>query len=134
MNALELLNEKHIRLSGLRVKILDYLLTHRTHPTIDEIYGELIKDNPTLSKTTVYNTVKVLEENGLAKAVTIDGDRIHYDGDVSYHGHFLCKNCNKIYDFDTSCVPVKPPEGFKAETADVYCTGNCSNCSKNKKF
>ena len=132
MDALELLNEKHIRLSGLRVKILDYLLTHRTHPTIDEIYGELIKDNPTLSKTTVYNTVKVLEENGLAKAVTIDGDRVHYDGDVSYHGHFLCKTCNKIYDFDTSDVPVKLPEGFAAETADVYCTGNCSNCSKNK--
>lgn len=132
MNALELLNEKHIRLSGLRVKILDYLLTQRTHPTIDEIYGELIKDNPTLSKTTVYNTVKVLEENGLAKAVTIDGDRVHYDGDVSYHGHFLCKTCNKIYDFDTSDVPVKLPEGFTAETADVYCTGNCSNCSKNK--
>ena len=33
---------------------MDYLLKHKTHPCIDEIYMALCKEIPTLSKTTVY--------------------------------------------------------------------------------
>lgn len=129
MDAVAMLNEKHIRLSGLRVKILDYLITHKTHPTIDEIYEELLKDNPTLSKTTVYNTVKVLEKNNLAKAVTIDERQIRYDGNISYHGHFRCKSCGNIYDFETGDVPSLAPDGFSVDSTDFYCVGNCINCN-----
>ena len=65
MRSVEMLTKHQIKPSGLRIKILDYILSHRTHPTIDEIYEELLKENPTLSKTTVYNTTKVLLEHGL---------------------------------------------------------------------
>ena len=63
MTSAEKLMEKGIRPSLTRVMIYDYLLSHRTHPTVDEIYKELSPKAPTLSKTTVYNTVKLFEEN-----------------------------------------------------------------------
>jgi len=39
-----------------RLKILEYLMNHRTHPTVERIPKELSKEIPTLSKTTIYNT------------------------------------------------------------------------------
>ena len=85
----------NVKPSVQRLAIMDYLLTHRTHPTIDEIYLALCHEIPTLSKTTVYNTLKLFVENGLAQMLTIDERNVCYDGDISFHAHFLCKQCNK---------------------------------------
>ena len=47
---------KDIKPSYQRLRIFQYLLSHRTHPTVDEIHHALVAEMPTLSKTTVYNT------------------------------------------------------------------------------
>ena len=67
MNAAQSLQEKNIRPSLLRIKILEYLISVKTHPTVDEIYDKLLPEIPTLSKTTVYNTLKLLVEAGFPK-------------------------------------------------------------------
>ena len=41
----------NVKPSVQRLAIMDYLLTHRTHPSIEEIYLALCDDIPTLSKT-----------------------------------------------------------------------------------
>ena len=43
------------------------------HPTVDEIYQALVDHIPTLSKTTVYNTLRLLMEHGVVRMLTIDG-------------------------------------------------------------
>lgn len=72
MTAYEYLLNHHIKPSVQRIAIMDYLLKHKTHPCIDEIYTTLCKEIPTLSKTTVYNTLKLFVEQGAAKMLTID--------------------------------------------------------------
>ena len=129
MDTLKLLNDKKIRPSGLRLKILEYIMTHRTHPTIDEIYEALLKDNPTLSKTTVYNTVKVLVEKGLIIQISIDGHQARFDSDISEHGHFICNECGKIYDFAIISAPKVDLSGFEISETQVYCSGVCKECS-----
>ena len=52
--AIERLKSLGIRPSEQRIVILEYLLGHRTHPTVETIYSELSPKMPTLSKTTVY--------------------------------------------------------------------------------
>ncbi len=132
MDGLQILNANKIRPSGLRIKILEYILSHKTHPTIDEIYAELLKDNPTLSKTTVYNTTRILAENHLIKTITIDGQQVRYDGNVAFHGHFRCKNCGRIYDFNVNHVPEEAElKDFLIENMDVYYVGSCKNCNEN---
>ena len=54
--------EKDIKPSVQRLAVMTYLLEHRTHPTVDEIYSELQDKIPTLSKTTIYNTLKLFVE------------------------------------------------------------------------
>ena len=88
----------NVKPSVQRLAIMDYLLTHRTHPSIEEIYLALCDDIPTLSKTTVYNTLKLFVEHGAAQMLTIDERSVCYDGDITLHAHFLCKHCNKIFD------------------------------------
>ena len=42
-----------------RIAIMSYILEHRVHPTIEDVYNGLITNFPTLSKTTVYNTLRM---------------------------------------------------------------------------
>lgn len=133
MNAYEYLLSYHIKPSVQRIAIMDYLLKHHTHPRIDEIYMALCPDIPTLSKTTVYNTLKLFVEHGAARMLTIDERNACFDGDTSVHAHFQCKVCGKITDIPLS---LEEPEdmkhlrekGYQIEEIHRYYKGVCPNC------
>ena len=100
MDVVKRLQNHNIKPSVQRIAIMTYLMEHRTHPTVDEIYTALAPSIPTLSKTTVYNTLKLLSEQGAAQTLTIDERNTCYDAETSPHAHFLCKQCGKIYDLE----------------------------------
>lgn len=128
MTSADILLNHSIKPSVLRVMIYDYLKSHRTHPTADDIYSHLLKDAPTLSKTTVYNTLKLFVDKKVARTVTIDGFQTRYDGYIDDHGHFRCNHCHKLFDFEISEISDSNLEGFRFDTKDVYYTGVCKNC------
>lgn len=131
MTAQEQMTTHGIKPSALRLHIYDYLDSHRTHPTVDEIYSDLVATYPTLSKTTVYNTVNLFAGHGLVKAIAIEGFRTRYDANAAFHGHFLCRRCGKVYDvFSIDCPPF-PEAGFQVEAQDVYYSGCCKSCLDN---
>lgn len=130
MTSAEILMSKNIRPSLTRVMIFDYLRKHRTHPTVDEIYTALHPEAPTLSKTTVYNTVKLLQSEGIIKMITIEEQQARFDACNDLHGHFLCTGCGTVFDFDTEEPEVKLPEGFEVSTEEIYFTGRCKKCKK----
>lgn len=127
----------NVKPSVQRLAIMDYLLTHRTHPSIEEIYLALCDDIPTLSKTTVYNTLKLFVEHGAAQMLTIDEHNVCYDGDISLHAHFLCKHCNKIFDFPAPMqdeqVERMKDNGFQLEELHYYYKGICPACKEQMK-
>ena len=87
-----------IRPSLQRMAVMAYLMEHRTHPTVDEIFLALAPAIPTLSRTTVYNTVSMLAAHGAILALDLEAGQMHYDGDTRPHAHFLCTCCGHIYD------------------------------------
>jgi Fe2+ or Zn2+ uptake regulation protein len=117
-----------------RMAIMDYLLTHKTHPSIDEIYTALCGRIPTLSKTTVYNTLRLLVEQGAAAMLTIDDRNACFDADTSLHSHFLCKRCGRIYDWFNDETPTEPASpdarGFQVDEVHRYYKGVCPECLK----
>ncbi len=129
MNTVEVLKAKNIRPSVIRIMIFDYLYANRTHPTVDDIYSSLASDVPTLSKTTVYNTVKLFVEKGLSKSITIEGFQTRYDADTAMHGHFLCKKCGRVYDFNIDNVADNELDGFAIVTKEIYYSGVCRECN-----
>jgi Fur family peroxide stress response transcriptional regulator len=127
-----LLIEKGIRPSYTRIRIYDYLREKRNHPTVEDIYAELVQSIPTLSRTTVYNTLSLFLQNHLLQLVTIEENGLRYDADTSCHGHFKCLNCGKIFDFsaDAQALDAKDLEGFDIMQKSVYFIGKCKNCKE----
>lgn len=120
-----------IRPSVQRVAIMHYLWEHATHPTIDRIFGDLLPSIPTLSKTTVYNTLKLFEEEGLVLALTIDEKNVRYDGNTDTHAHFRCRKCGVIHDIPLAETEVPGFEGsptLHPDEVQVYYLGVCENC------
>lgn len=133
MNVYKYLLSYDIKPSVQRIAIMDYLLKHKTHPCIDEIYLALCKEIPTLSKTTVYNTLKLFVEHGAAKMLTIDERNACFDADTTLHAHFQCKVCGKIYDIQleeiSSAIKMLEEQGFAVEEAHRYYKGICPHCA-----
>ena len=138
MDVVERLQSHNIKPSVQRIAIMNYLMEHRTHPTVDEIYTALSPAIPTLSKTTVYNTLKLLSEEGAAQTLTIDERNTCYDADTTPHAHFLCKRCGKIYDLtsDESAKTVESMniEGHEIQEIHYYYKGTCKECKKEELF
>ena len=70
MESYNRLLEHNIKPSMQRIAIMNYLMEHKTHPSADEIYTELSPSMPTLSKTTVYNTLRLFSEQGAAQILS----------------------------------------------------------------
>ena len=107
-----------------RMAVMKYLLTHRTHPTVDEIYNDVVQEIPTLSKATVYNTLRLLVKQGAALQITINEQCTCYDGDITPHAHFFCRNCGRVYDMPLNWQDISEmadvPAGFKVDEAALF--------------
>lgn len=126
------LKKHNIKPSTIRIKTLDYLLNNHIHPNVEEIYNELIKDIPTLSKTSIYNTLELFIDKGIVQMVRVDEKESRYDLNTSNHGHFKCNKCEKIYDFHISDKEIleKELKGYKIESKDIYYYGICKSCNE----
>jgi len=135
MNSTSLYLSGHgIRPSVQRIAIMRYLLKNRTHPTAEDVFEALRRQIPTLSKTTVYNTLKLFVENGAALYVGIDEKNARFDGYVEPHAHFRCKKCGRIIDLPMEIDKIVP-EDFSGDMEEVYfyIKGLCEDC-KNKEM
>ena len=95
----------------------------------------LSPDYPSLSKTTVYNTLKLFRSSGVVQGVTIEDGEMRFDSDVSKHAHFKCTECDHVYDlfFDPEQFLPNVPEGFGIMEVHVNYRGCCPDCAGKKK-
>lgn len=124
---------KNIRLSHQRLKVLEYLVLNQCHPTVEQIYNGLHEEVPTLSKTTVYNTLNSLTEAGLVRVINIEDNETRYDINIDNHGHFKCECCKAIYDFNIDIDSFESNElrDFTINDKNVYFKGVCPQCLSN---
>lgn len=128
----EFLKSKTIKPSFQRIRIYEHLMNSIEHPTVNEIYRSLIGEIPTLSKTTVYNTLNLFIEKRIVHMVTIEENEVRYDADVSDHGHFKCDVCGKVYDFKANIIELDTDlsESYIVNQKDIFFRGICPSCSK----
>ena len=133
MKTADYLKTHHIKPSVQRIAIMDYLKEHKTHPTADEIFNSLSPSMPTLSKTTVYNTLKLFTEKGAALCINIEEKNARFDGDVSLHAHFICLACGCIRDIFEHCTNAVKTENINDLTiteTHLYYKGYCKKCKE----
>jgi Fur family peroxide stress response transcriptional regulator len=113
--------------------IWDVIKDDKLHPTADQIYERVRKKLPTISLGTVYrNLQKLVFDRKLQ--VLMRGRSQHFDPLVERHLHFICENCDRVYDVlvdnQKEIRPVKlPHEGFKVTSHQLAFYGTCRHCS-----
>jgi Fur family transcriptional regulator, peroxide stress response regulator len=135
------LNAVGIRPSVQRVAVYAYLCEHPVHPTVETVYSALSSDYPTLSKTTIYNTLRLFEEKKIVQTIKIEDDKLRYDADTTPHLHFKCAKCGRVFDiFDDHGLPEYIaecgrllPEGFSIEKMQTNIWGICADCAASEK-
>ncbi len=121
---------RKVRPSYQRIKVLEYLIKNQCHPTVDQIFQDLQGEIPTLSKSTIYNTLKLFAAAGLIRVITIEDNETRYDILTEDHGHFKCEKCGAIYNFavDVDALATGDLTGFKVMEKNVYFKGICPKC------
>ncbi len=125
-----LLGDRGVRPTAQRMAVYAYLYDHRIHPSAETVYEALVKEHPTFSRTTVYNSLHALVKAGLVKELAMDTEERHYDADIALHGHFHCRGCGAIADFplNEGLVQRLMPDGFTVEDQGIYFSGRCAAC------
>lgn len=100
------------------------------HPTADVIYERVKAEIPNISLGTVYRNLSQLQAENLITVVESSDAKAHYEGNLSEHIHFLCKECNRITDcFEkVSVPPVFEKMGYKVERQKTVYYGICKEC------
>lgn len=122
-----------IKPSFQRLMILNVIIDAHVHPSAEEIFQNLKPVIPTLSRTTVYNTLNLLVEKGVLLPLTISEHETRYDPNTgSDHSHFFCHHCGRIFDIQEvpACVAGQDLEGHLVENVRLYLTGVCRECRR----
>ncbi len=88
------------RATKQREAILEILRNTRSHPTANQIYDDVRKDIPNISKGTVYRNLQVLAESGAVTVLNLHGTQGRYEAKREGHYHFRCERCGRVIDLD----------------------------------
>jgi Fur family peroxide stress response transcriptional regulator len=127
------LKEHHIKPSLIRMKVMQYLISTGEHPTVELIFRNISKDIPTLSKTSIYNTLKTFTAAKVAREVIIEENETRYDADTGRHAHFKCMRCGSLQDIGLGCVSCASSGKMKDNRVldeHIYMAGICADCVK----
>jgi Fur family transcriptional regulator, peroxide stress response regulator len=87
-----------LKMTPQRIAIIDYLRGNTTHPSALDVYKAVSERFPTMSFTTVYNTLQTLRDNGMVIELSIDPEKKRFDPNLEPHHHITCIKCGKLID------------------------------------
>lgn len=120
-------------------KIILDTLNSLYHPTAEELYNEINKINPTISRSTVYRNIGILLENKDIKKVKVLNGPDRFDGNSKEHYHIICENCGKVFDFIYNFEQEKLKKSINQQTGttininSITLYGICEECKSSKK-
>lgn len=119
-----------MRSSRQRDAVLQTLKMSCDHPTADVIYERVKEQIPNISLGTVYRNLGQLQDEGLITIVESSDKKVHYEGNLKDHIHFLCKNCSVITDVfsKTETPKIFGDMGYKVESQKTVYYGICKKC------
>lgn len=122
-----------IKLTPQRLAILSYLNGNKTHPSAEDIYRAVLKEFPTMSFATVYNTLEALKNKGSVQEIKIDAGKRRYDPGSTKHHHLICIKCKTIVDVNKDfklSITEDLTKGFSILGNSIEFYGVCSKCGK----
>ena len=124
------------RLTPQRLAVLRVLAESRDHPSVEQVYKEVRRLHPMISRATVYKTVETLKAMGQVLELEFSGASNRYDGRrVEPHPHLFCRGCGSIRDLELPALMREATEvaektGYEllGHRLDFY--GLCPDCRR----
>lgn len=136
---------EHIQQAGLRRTsqrdlILEIFLKTEEHLTSEDLYWLVQKQDPSVGHTTVYRTLKLLTEAGLAREVRFGDGKTYYEHHYNHehHDHLICIECGKVIEFLSAEIEelqdkMAEQYGFVLTNHSLRMWGICEECQKTSK-
>ena len=106
-----------------RVEVAQILLRKPQHLSAEQIIERLGATGSTVSKATVYNSLKLFTECGLVKECVVDPERVFYDSSTQAHHHFYNADNGELTDISSASVEISGlpelPAGTQLEGAEL---------------
>ena len=127
------LEDNNLKHTKQRDEILDAFLDVKGHVTGEELYGRVRERTPQIGYTTVYRTLKLLCDAGLAHVRHFDDGITRYEVAHEHHDHLVCLRCGKIIEFECEMIEsaqekIAARYGFRVLRHRHELYGHCSDC------
>ena len=127
------LEAKSLKHTRQRDVILDAFLDAKGHVTSEELYQIVRAMNPNIGYTTVYRTMKLLVDAGIAQERHFDDGVARYEIEHEHHDHLVCLECGKIVEFESPLIEATQEQIaaehqfiLKRHRHELY--GYCAHC------
>jgi Fur family transcriptional regulator, ferric uptake regulator len=134
---MEYLQEHKLKLTPHRQLILDIFLEHEGHRSVEDICRVVRQKDPRVGYTTVYRTMKILADCGLAREIDLADGITRYEHlyNHEHHDHLICMQCSKSIEFYRPEIEALQDDasgqlGFKVQDHKLQIYGICSDCKK----
>ena len=129
------LKNKGMLQSKQREQILDIFLKTEKHPTINDLYDLVRKKHPQIGLATVYRTMRIICDAGLARETDFGGNtkRFEHKYKHQHHDHLVCLNCGRITEVISPAIEklqenLARKHRFKAVRHKMEIFGFCKTC------
>ncbi len=136
----EFIEKKGLKSTRQRNDIIKTFLKSDGHLSVEDLHHEVQKINPRIGYATVYRTLKLLTESGLAVERNFDDGFTRYEqiSPDEHHDHLICLGCGEIVEFEDEGIETLQEEvagkhGFRVVTHNLEMYGYCNKCDSKKK-
>ncbi len=89
-----------LKVTQQRLVIYDALIKSLSHPTAENIYEEIKRDNPSVSLGTVHKTLDTFVDSQLIRKVSSTDHLKRFDANLNGHNHIYLENTKEIIDYE----------------------------------
>ena len=129
--------QQGMKLTSQRKLILAEFFKTDMHLSAEDLYQHLKSMYPSLGQATVYRTMKLIRDAGLAQQLRFGDNVARFEPktDSGHHDHLICTECGKnqpVFDVNIEKLQKKLAQkhGFKLTSHRMYLYGICAGCRK----
>lgn len=113
--------------------VLEAVNKLQSHATADEVYREIEREHPHISRGTVYRNLNRLAQEGKIRKIEVPGGADRFDHLCHDHCHVRCEKCGRLFDVDMEFVfglekNIRDSHGFQFTGYDIIFKGICPEC------
>jgi Fur family ferric uptake transcriptional regulator len=129
--------QRGLKSTRQRNLIIDTFFSAAGHLSVEDVWAKVRQRDAKVSVATVYRTMKLLSECGLAHARNFGDGQTRYEAAVGrhHHDHLICTQCGTIVEFENDRIEalqdaVARKHGFRVTSHKMELYGLCRNCQR----